>query len=251
MPKVFVHGNPECDAVWGPLVAALADRGVTDTVLLSPPGFGAAVPDGFDATPEGYVAWLADEVRSLDGPIDLVGHDWGAGHVLGLAAAHPELIRSYTVDCAGLVHPEMVWHDMAQVWQTDGAGEEAVAAMAERPLADRVAMFERFGASSDMAQTMAAAIDSAMGECILTLYRGGAQPYMADLGDRLAAAEPRPAHVISALDDPYVSHRHGEETAHRLAATHTLLEGEGHWWMVARPTVPADAMVEFWAGLEG
>ena len=250
MPKVFVHGNPECDAIWGPLVAALAERGVTDTVLLSPPGFGAPVPSGFDATPGGYVAWLAGELRAIEGPIDLVGHDWGAGHVFGLAAAHPDLIRSYTVDCAGLVHPEYVWHDMAQVWQTDGAGEEAVGAIVGTPLVDRIAMFESFGAPTDMAQTMAAAADAVMGECILTLYRGAAQPYMADLGDRVAAADPRPAHLISALGDPYVSHQQGAETADRLGATHTLLEGKGHWWMVSEPDAPADAMVEFWAGLD-
>lgn len=249
MPKVFVHGVPECDAVWGTLVGALAARSVDDVVLLSPPGFGAPVPAGFDATPGGYVEWLADELHTLDGPIDLVGHDWGTGHVVGLAAAHPELIRSYTVDCAGLVHPEMVWHDLAQVWQTDGAGEEAIAATVATPLADKVAMFESFGAPSDMAQTMAAAVDEAMGASILTLYRGGAQPYMAEMGDRLAAADRRPAHIITALDDPYVSHRHGEETAQRLGATHTLLEGRGHWWMVSDPDAPADAMVAFWADL--
>jgi pimeloyl-ACP methyl ester carboxylesterase len=40
--KVFVHGNPECDAIWDPLRATLADRGIDDVVALSPPGFGAA-----------------------------------------------------------------------------------------------------------------------------------------------------------------------------------------------------------------
>jgi pimeloyl-ACP methyl ester carboxylesterase len=32
---VLVHGNPETDGVWGPLVAEL---GRTDVVRLSPPG---------------------------------------------------------------------------------------------------------------------------------------------------------------------------------------------------------------------
>ena len=59
MPKVFVHGNPECSAVWDLLVAELADRSVDDVVRLSPPGFGAPVPDGFEATMAGYHAQLA------------------------------------------------------------------------------------------------------------------------------------------------------------------------------------------------
>ena len=249
MPKVFVHGNPECDAVWGPLEAALAARGVDDCILLSPPGFGAPLPDGFEATPAGYVDWLAAELRELDAPIDLVGHDWGTGHVAGLAAAYPELIRSFTVDCGGLIHPDYVWHDMAQVWQTPGAGEEAVAAVFGLPQADKVAMFESFGAPAAIAERMAAAADATMGECVLTLYRAGAQPYQAELSARLDGADPRPAHIISASDDPYVSAELGAATAERLGAAHTALAGRGHWWMLADPGEPADAMVAFWDGL--
>lgn len=43
MTIVLVHGNPETDAIWGPLVDALQRD---DVVRLSPPGFGAALPDG-------------------------------------------------------------------------------------------------------------------------------------------------------------------------------------------------------------
>lgn len=249
MPKVFVHGNPECDAVWDPLVAALADRGVDDCILLSPPGFGAPVPDGFRATPAGYVEWLAAELRDLNGPIDLVGHDWGTGHVAGLAAAYPELIRSFTVDCGGLIHPDYVWHDMAQVWQTPGAGEQAIAAMVDIAHGDKVAMFESFGVPADIAERMAAAVDQAMGECVLTLYRAGAQPFQAELSARLDAADPRPAHIISALDDPYVPAALGAATADRLNAHHSPLPMQGHWWMIADPEGPADAMKTFWDAL--
>jgi pimeloyl-ACP methyl ester carboxylesterase len=47
MGVVLVHGNPETAAVWEPLRAAL---GRDDVVCLSPPGFGAPVPDGWEAT---------------------------------------------------------------------------------------------------------------------------------------------------------------------------------------------------------
>ena len=36
MTVVLVHGNPETEAIWGPLVDAL---GRDDAVRLSPPGF--------------------------------------------------------------------------------------------------------------------------------------------------------------------------------------------------------------------
>lgn len=41
MTVVLVHGNPETDAIWDPLVAAL---GRDDVVRLSPPGFGVLYP---------------------------------------------------------------------------------------------------------------------------------------------------------------------------------------------------------------
>src|SRR2546422_8592058 len=55
MTVVLVHGNPETDAIWGPLVEALAR---TDVVRLSPPGFGAPLPDSFPTTYLAYRDWL-------------------------------------------------------------------------------------------------------------------------------------------------------------------------------------------------
>jgi len=58
MTTVLIHGNPETDAIWTDLVGELTDRSVTDLVLLSPPGFGAPIPDGCGATQVEYRDWL-------------------------------------------------------------------------------------------------------------------------------------------------------------------------------------------------
>ncbi len=63
--KVFVHGVPETKSIWGPLVAELSSSGVDDVTLLEPPGFGVGVPNGWDATPLSYVAWLTGELERL------------------------------------------------------------------------------------------------------------------------------------------------------------------------------------------
>lgn len=60
MTVVLVHGNPETNAIWGPLVDAL---GREDVVQLSPPGFGAPLPDDFSATYLAYRDWLEDDSR--------------------------------------------------------------------------------------------------------------------------------------------------------------------------------------------
>jgi pimeloyl-ACP methyl ester carboxylesterase len=78
MTTVLVHGNPETEAIGDDLVPHLRNDGV---VRLSPPGFGSAIPPGFDCSTDAYRDWLAGELGKLTQPIDLVGHDWGGGHV--------------------------------------------------------------------------------------------------------------------------------------------------------------------------
>lgn len=249
MTKVFVHGNPETDAIWGPLSDALAGHGVDDVVLLSPPGFGAPSPPGWDARPESYVAWLAGELERIGGDIDLIGHDWGAGHVFGLAAARPDLLRSVACDCAGLLHPDYVWHDMAQLWQTPDVGEETVAAMVGLPLDDRVAMYEGLGMSTDIAEAVASGMDDEMGRCVLALYRAAVQPALIELADRLAAASRPPMLILDATDDAYVGSELAPAVVERFGAEHHALTGQGHWWMISDPAGAAAALAEFWAGV--
>ena len=86
MPAVLVHGVPETAEVWDPLRGELARD---DVVALRLPGFGCPWPDGFGATKEEYAAWLVAEVAALDGPVDLVGHDWGGGLVNRLVSTRP------------------------------------------------------------------------------------------------------------------------------------------------------------------
>ena len=96
-----------------------------------------------------------------------------------IAAARPDLIRSFAMDCGGLVHPDYVWHDAAQSWQTPEIGEEVVQALTGAPLADRIGIFESFGITGPAAQQMAKAANAEMAASILTLYRSAVQPAMA------------------------------------------------------------------------
>ncbi len=247
MPVVLVHGNPETDAIWDALREQL-DR--DDVVALSPPGFGAPVPAGFAATSDAYLDWLAGELRQMEGPVDLVGHDWGGGHVMRIAMSHPELVRSWVTDIAGCFDPAYVWHDAAQLWQTPGVGEDAVAAMTAVSVSDRAAQFESLGMSQDVARRVAEAVDEEMARCILALYRSAAQPAMANLGADVARARARPGLVLIPTEDPYTG---GEalarRTAERAGAKVAVLQGLGHWWMCEDPARGAAALGGFLAGL--
>lgn len=248
MVAAFVHGNPETAAIWGPL---LAELGLDQAVTLSPPGFGAPVPDGWPATRQAYLDWLVSELESIGEPVDLVGHDWGGGHVVGVAMTRPDLLRSWCIDVAGIFHPDYTWHDMAQVWQTPGEGEDAIQAMVDTPVADRAAMFAELGMTAEVAADVAAGTDETMGRCVLALYRDAAQPALRELSTEVPAASARPGLVLIAEHDHYVgTPAMAAEVAANAGAGVATLSGVGHWWMLQDPTAGADALRSFWNGLE-
>jgi pimeloyl-ACP methyl ester carboxylesterase len=246
MTRVFVHGNPETTFVWSELVSELERRGIDDIVLLSPPGFGAPVPDGFGATRLEYRYWLIGQIEALDAPVDLVGHDWGALHVFAVAAARPDLLRSWAADCAGLVHPDYVWHPAAQTWQTPGDGEQLIEAMIAL---DGAQIEAAFGVPAALAHDIADHLDADMGRAILQVYRSAVQPAMRELGDQLAAADRRPSLLLHATADPYVPPDMTFAVAERLGAEVLTLEGLAHWWMFEDPGLVADGLVAFWSAL--
>ena len=246
MTVVLVHGNPETAAVWGPLVDEL---GRNDVVLLSPPGFGVPAPDGWGATVEEYRRCLVGELEVIGEPVHLVGHDWGGGHTLTVAMTRPDLLRSWCSDLLGCFDPGYVWHPMAQIWQTQGDGEDAVARMVADPQ-ERLADMASRGLSREVGEEMAQRYDATMARCILALYRDAAQPTMAELGQRLPAARARPGLAVVATEDGNVG---TEQMRHRAAtrsgARVARLDGLGHWWMVQDPKRGAAVLTDFWASL--
>jgi pimeloyl-ACP methyl ester carboxylesterase len=247
MTIVLVHGNPETAAIWEPLVVAL---GRDDVARLSPPGFGAPLPDGFSATYLAYRDWLEDELEGFDDPVDLVGHDWGGGHVMNLAMHRPELVRSWASDVVGLFDPGYVWHDLAQVWQTPGDGEQLVDAMFGGTVQDRTERMIALGIPPDIAEPIAAAQGPEMGQAVLLLYRSARQPAIAEAGRALENAAGRPGLSLFATEDTYVgSDEMRRRAAERAGARTELLDGLGHWWMVEDPARGAAALTRFWGTL--
>ena len=101
VPVVLVDGNPEGAMVWDRLAAQLPET----PVRLSPPGFDAPVPSGFQPTGAGYRDWLIAELEALGRPVHLVGHDAGGGHVVRVACARPDLLVSWASDSLGVFDP--------------------------------------------------------------------------------------------------------------------------------------------------
>src|SRR5260370_1403956 len=110
----------------------------TDVIAPSLAGFGCPLPEGFAASKEAYVDWLAREIERVGGPVDLVGHDWGALLVQRLVSLRPDLVRTWA--CGnGPADAEYVWHDIAQQWQTPGVGEQIMEAFTPAAMAEALA----------------------------------------------------------------------------------------------------------------
>ena len=258
MTTLFVHGNPETPAVWEPLLAALQSSGDGSErfVCAHLPGFGRLVPEGFGATKEEYASWLTGEVEALvadDGPVDLVGHDWGGGIGMRVVSQRPELFRSWACDVLGLFHPDYVWHDFAQIWQTPGAGEEYFEQQLAAPAEDRIALYEGIGIPRATGEKLVAASDEEMGRCVLALYRSAAQPAMVEWGTR---ARPGSARCRDSRSSPRTTRSCARSTSPArspspLGATIVTMEDQGHWWMLGDPAQGAAKLREFWSSLPG
>jgi pimeloyl-ACP methyl ester carboxylesterase len=245
MPAVFVHGVPETPVVWDPLRSHLQRD---DVVTLQLPGFGCARPAGFGATKEEYVAWLAAELEGLQrqGPIDLVGHDWGGGLTVRLVSTRADLVQSWVTDAAGLGDVDFEWHEFAKIWQTPGAGEEFFASQLALPKEEQAGVFEAFGVPHGEAMKMAG-LDQTMADCILDLYRSATsvgKEWAPDFTD-----VPKPGMVVVPAEDPFLAEDRAKNAATRAGAIVAELPGVGHWWMLQDPAAGAAMLEKFWASL--
>jgi pimeloyl-ACP methyl ester carboxylesterase len=244
MPAVLVHGVPETAEVWDALRGELARD---DVVALRLPGFGCPWPDGFGATKEEYADWLVGEVAAADGPVDLVGHDWGGGFTVRLVSTRPDLVRSWVTDAAGIGDIDFEWHDFAKIWQTPGAGEEFFDQQLSASVEERAAIFELSGVPHDRAVVLAAGVDRTMTDCVLPLYRSAV-----DVGKEWGpdfVDVPVPGLVLVPSEDPFLDADSARAGAKRTGASVAELDGVGHWWMLQDPTAGARALEAFWKTL--
>lgn len=245
MTAVFVHGVPETGRVWDGVRALLPD----DSIALGLPGFGTPRPAGFSATKDAYAQWLEEQLRRIEGPIDLVGHDWGAILTLRVASSTDVALRSWTADVAGCLHPDYVWHPGARIWQTPGEGEAALAAAtaASPDSPDSTAgRLRGMRVPPALAGLIGAANDETMNACILDLYRSSVPNPHADWGSALPAARRTPGLVVIPAEDRFNDDRLSSDIARETGARVVRPQGLGHAWMAQDPEASARLLQDFW-----
>ncbi|GAA0864881.1 alpha/beta hydrolase [Sphingopyxis soli] len=246
--KLFLHGVPDSPAIWRPLLAAL-DLGDTPVAVPALPGFTGPLPAGFPATKEAYADWAVGQAEALvaaHGPIDIVGHDWGALIAQRAAMLRPDLFRSWAVSNA-VIDPDYRGHRIARIWNTPILGEIFMALSKPAALAKGLA---EQGMPAGIADEEAAQwANKDKRRAILKLYRSAKglnfeHDWARDL-DRL----PANGTLIWGEDDPYVDPSVAERFAADNDAPLTFIKGAGHWAIAERPQEVAAALHRFWNSL--
>lgn len=237
MPAVLVHGVPDTHRVWNALIGRLRRP---DVITLSLPGFGCAVPPGFDCTKEAYCDWLLGELRRVEGPIDLVGHDWGALLVVRAVSLEPSLVRTWAAGGAPL-DADYEWHRVAKLWQTPGVGEQVMDGLTPETLG---AALVAAGVPPADASIAAEHVDATMKRSILALYRSAVRAGSEWEGDLRGIQAP--GLVLWGQNDPYAAPVFGSRLAGRTRARFVEFAGCSHWWQLERPSEVAKELEAFW-----
>ena len=245
VPKIFLHGVPDSPAIWRPLLAALA-LGDTPASAPSLPGFTAPLPAGFVPTKESYAAWAIVEVErmfAMHGPVDIIGHDWGALIAQRVAMLRPDLIRSWVASNA-VIDPEYRGHRVARLWNTPVLGEIVMAL--SRPAALARGLAEN-GVPADIAEEEASQWRRKdKRRAILKLYRSAKGLNFEHDWARDLHRLPTNGALIWGVNDPYVDLSVAQRFAKDQGTLLTIIEGTGHWAIAERPEAVAAALQFFW-----
>ncbi len=102
-PKILMlHGFPEYGGAWDELASQLADR--YHCIAPDQRGYGASyTPENVRDYSMGKLVGDVVHLIGTDGPVIVMGHDWGASVAYGLATSRPDLVSHLII--ANGVHP--------------------------------------------------------------------------------------------------------------------------------------------------
>ena len=246
--KLFLHGVPDSPIVWRPLLTAL-DLGDTPVTVPALPGFTAPLPVGFLSTKEAYTDWAVEQAEALfaqHGPIDIVGHDWGALIAQRVAMLRPDLLRSWAISNA-VIDPDYRGHRVARIWNTPILGEIFMALSAPGKLAEGLAAQ---GMPADIAAEEAAQwANRDKRRAILKLYRSAKGLSFAHDWALDIPKLPKAGALIWGAGDPYVDLTVAQRYSANTGTPLTVIDRAGHWAIAERPVEVATALKRFWGGL--
>jgi pimeloyl-ACP methyl ester carboxylesterase len=246
MTVVLIHGVPETPIVWD----VVRQRLGVDSEVVHLPGFGIPRPAELD-TNEAYASWLADRLREIPGPLDLVAHDWGAHLMMRAVSAYDIDCRSWVADAGEAWHPAYTWHEGAQVIQSP-QGRDFLAGMTA-PTGSFAGYLRPRGINDASMKHIDQAAGPVMTDTMYLLYRDAVPNLYTyrSWGPRMEAARSLPGLIVCPDDDPYTNVEWSRETAERLGAEFVVLPGKSHYWMHQDPDGAVRLLRDFWQRTSG
>jgi pimeloyl-ACP methyl ester carboxylesterase len=248
MTVILVHGIPETWEIWNPLRKVLK----RDAVAVALPGFGTVRPDSFTATKDAYAEWLAEMLKQVDKPVDVVGHDLGALLTMRVASALDVQLRSWAVDVANIFHPKFAWPERVHKLQTPGVGEGMLKTAREVEAENAQSTTSRLigaGLPRDLARIIGSAHDEIMSRSILDFYRSAVPNVGAGWWHDITGPT-RSQGLVLLLPDPPEVEAMSLEVAEKLWAKTARLSDLNHCWMAEAPGVVASVLERFWSSID-
>ena len=240
---ILVHGVPTTAQLWDGVIASL--DGSRRIIALDLPGFAEPPPPGWRGVKEEYVEWLIAQIEAVaaeDGPVHLVGHDWGCLLACRAASLRPELLRSFAFG-NGPIDEDWPLHGAWATWNIPGEGERWMDALDVDAMAGSLL-------AGGMTPEVAAAISwrNDWNRAItLSLYRSATM-----VGKEWAADLPKiviPSLALWGLHDLIVPIEFGRRMAVRMGAEVVGIEA-GHFWPAQLPGVAASELQRHWTRAE-
>ncbi|MFZ7088345.1 alpha/beta fold hydrolase [Curtobacterium sp. RRHDQ10] len=248
-PVVLLHGFPANRTGWRAVTPALTEAGLR---CLAPDQRGYSV----GARPPGRRNyrrdWLVDDVLALidrlDGPVHLVGHDWGGLVAWRLAQRAPDALRSLTV--LSTPHPAAFGDAFVrsdQLVRSWYMGLFQVPWIPERVLAGRnlATALVGMGLPTHIADQYAAHLrDPAALRAALDWYRALPLPDPSSVGD-VPTAVTVPTTFVWGSGDEALGRSGAERTERYVAAPYRFVEvPENHWLPETAPALVADTILD-------
>jgi haloacetate dehalogenase len=260
-PTLLLHGVPETSRMWHPLLQELG----RDRIAVAPDLKGL----GESELREPYdIPTLVRELAALvlhevDGPVDVVGHDWGGSLGLVLAAVRPDLVRRLVVINAPFRHI-----DYSRAWHMPFFAlpvvPELAYALGGRALVRRMLAYgwrSQQPIDPDLREHYVEAYaDPARVRAMLAYYRGAVRPRLVQMSQRgvqrlrgrpttipPARVRPEAALVIWGAADPILPLRIGESVVNDLGPETRFLglPGVGHFAVDEAPGLVTAAVASF------
>lgn len=264
-PIVCAHGAHDHGRMWDEVAPALASRGY-HVVAPDLRGHGRSGPLATGHAWEVCALDLAVLARELDGPVGLLGHSFGGGLSLYVAAVWPELVR-WVLDVDGLGPPADAFEDEDDVVVAATTAFDALERQLHR-LPRTYATLEEMAARRGQVNVRLPP------EWLLHLARHGARPveggwtwatdpvfnvgFPSDFDiDALLAQYvmvDRPVLVLTGTEEDAWTGLPPAELSERLAALrarHQVVDGAGHYVHIEAPDVVLDAVVRFAREVDG